>query len=290
MRLPNFLIIGAQKAGTNWLAKMLNQHPDIFVYNEKEIHYFDEANNFRKGEEWYKRHFKTDKEYKFIGEKTPSYMWANLHLNRIENHMPENHMPDVHINIYSLLPDIKLIAILRNPVERAISHIYHLMRCHLISPLIKVDDIISGRRDDILKKFCILEIGLYYDQIQAYLEYFKREQMLFLIYESDVSLNPETGLKKVCQFLGADDMFEFRNLKEKVYKNTFSYPRLIVDYYIPKLRRYSSLLDWFFPPFRQKPNERALEKLYDFYSKPNKRLSQLLGNNLPYWRRNSSFS
>jgi len=76
MGLPNFLIIGAQKSGTTWLARILKQHPEIFVYG-KEIHFFDRQQNFDKGIDWYKGHFEEIPHKQFVGEKTPDYLWAN---------------------------------------------------------------------------------------------------------------------------------------------------------------------------------------------------------------------
>jgi len=100
-RLPNVLIIGAQKSGTSWFARLLSQHPDIYFY-ESEIHFFDKTYNYRKGIEWYKGHFNNAPATKWIGEKTPDYLWAN-------GLGEEGHAQDVHKRIFRHLPDVKLI-------------------------------------------------------------------------------------------------------------------------------------------------------------------------------------
>ena len=73
--LPNLLIIGAQKCGTTWLARMLGQHPDVFMA-EEEIHFFDRAHNFARGTAWYESHFAAAAGQSAVGEKTPDYLWA----------------------------------------------------------------------------------------------------------------------------------------------------------------------------------------------------------------------
>src|SRR5258707_12548722 len=75
--LPNFLILGAQMAGTTWLAKTLAQHPDIFIPRIKEIHYFDNDENFVKGASWYGRQFLRSCDRPAIGERTPNYLAAS---------------------------------------------------------------------------------------------------------------------------------------------------------------------------------------------------------------------
>lgn len=120
MTLPNFLIIGAQKAGTSWLAYQLEKHPEIYL-PKKEIHYFDKGFNYQKGLSWYEKQFDEVTEQKAIGEKTPEYLWAN-------GEGWEDHQSDVHQKIFQTLPEAKLIVTLRNPVDRAISAINHIIR------------------------------------------------------------------------------------------------------------------------------------------------------------------
>lgn len=103
-RLRNFLIVGAMRCGTTFLAHCLGAHPDIYIPRAKEIHYFDV--HFEKGPEWYKRKFSGAKKEHAVGEATQSYMYLDY----------------VPPRIASLLPDARLIAILRNPVDRAYSH------------------------------------------------------------------------------------------------------------------------------------------------------------------------
>ena len=99
---PNFLVIGAQRAGTTWLYECLREHPEIFLPETKELHYFDL--NHEKGDEWYFRHFEGASE-KAIGEITPNYY----------------QYPGAIEKAHVLLPEAKFIFILREPKARAIS-------------------------------------------------------------------------------------------------------------------------------------------------------------------------
>jgi hypothetical protein len=120
--LPDFIIIGAQRCGTTSLYNYLTQHPLILSALRKEVHYFD--NNFHKGVSWYQAFFplislrngyakilSIDNSH-LTGEATPYYLFHPLTPKRIAG----------------LLPQVKLIVILRNPVDRAYSHFLHATR------------------------------------------------------------------------------------------------------------------------------------------------------------------
>ena len=110
---PSFLIIGTQKGGTTSLYRWLGQHPQVVEASRKEVHYFDI--NFSRGERWYRSHFPLLRglaDGQVTGEGSPYYMCH----------------PHAPARIASLLPDVRLIVLLRNPVERAISHYFHSHR------------------------------------------------------------------------------------------------------------------------------------------------------------------
>jgi len=107
MGLPDFIIIGAMKSGTTTLHNILRQHSQIFLPPEKEIHYFDIDKNYTKGLDYYASFFNDAKRYQLIGEITPRYIWNSQIAQRIAK---------------DLGTKTKLIAILRNPADRAFSH------------------------------------------------------------------------------------------------------------------------------------------------------------------------
>jgi tetratricopeptide (TPR) repeat protein len=105
---PNFMIIGAMKAGTTSLYEYINQHPQVLPCAQKEVHFF--VHHFNKGIDWYLAHFPyIPPTGGFLtGEASPGYL-----CNTIQQ------------QVKATFPQVKLIAILRNPVKRAISHYYH---------------------------------------------------------------------------------------------------------------------------------------------------------------------
>ena len=74
---PNFLLIGAQKAGTTWISAMLREHPQIFLPQRKELHFFNRRDNYERGLEWYRAQFGQHQGEPAIGECTPNYLWVS---------------------------------------------------------------------------------------------------------------------------------------------------------------------------------------------------------------------
>jgi hypothetical protein len=274
--LPDFLIIGAQKSGTSWLADKLAQHPEVFMA-EKEIHYFDKDFNLKRGIAWYRSHFSGVRNEKAVGEKTPDYLWA--HGRGVEGHLPE-----VHENIYRTLPDVKLIIVLRNPVERAISAVNHMIRSGRISPLHNINDLLIGNKRHLVDGYGVIDKGRYYRQIQAYLEYFKRSQMLLLIFEEDIVRDPSAGLRNVCDFIGIDHNFEFAEKDKK--SNIFLGSRLtlLINYYLPFLKPVTVHIDWMRPGKKARPDRPALQELYRMYEEENAKLFNFLGRKVDAWK------
>ena len=118
--LPDFIIIGAQKSGTTSLYSYLSQHPQLLPSIRKVVHFFDggldaSVDTFENGEAWYRAHFpitKHMKSHRKTFEASPLYIFNPLAPKRI----------------YDLVPKAKIIALLRNPTERSISHYYHEKR------------------------------------------------------------------------------------------------------------------------------------------------------------------
>lgn len=115
-RLPDFLCIGTQKGGTTSLQKLLEQHPDAFLPPDKELHFF--SLHYDLGSDWYSRQFEGAAPEQRCGEITPYYLFHTEAPNRI----------------HGLVPNARLIALLRDPAERALSHYFHARR-HGFEPL-----------------------------------------------------------------------------------------------------------------------------------------------------------
>lgn len=197
MSLPTFLGIGAHRCATTWLYEMLKQHPQIcMAKHRKEVHFFDLYYN--RGVGWYSSLWDCDEKER--GEIDPNYLYKEECAERI----------------YNVLPDVKLILILRNPVERAISHykFYKINRAYD-----------KGFSDLIEEKKDVLERGLYLSQIKRYLEYFSRKQMRILIFE-DIKNYPLELVQKTYSFLGVSAGFVPSGLKQKKnFSFTYQHPR-----------------------------------------------------------------
>ena len=277
MPSPNFLIVGAQKAGTSWLSSNLAKHPDIYI-PPQEIHFFDKSHNFRKGTAWYESHFKEAGQEKLVGEKTPEYLW-------VTDEFPDNHQADIPQSIYEFYPQAKLIIIVRNPVERAISAINHIIRSGRISPLIKIDDLIIGEHKGLLEGHGVLDKGNYYKHLKRFLEYFPLDQMLVLVFEDDLIKNPRETLKQVCGFLGVDPSYNFKGINRKVNRFKRSRFGLLLSYYIPLLRWPTIIMDKCLPlkNSKQYPGKEALAGLYDYFKDENQHLYKLIGRHPAAW-------
>lgn len=203
-RLPDFLIIGAQKSGTTFLYSLLSRHPDIIPAKVKEVHFFDK--NFHKGLLWYKTFFPFSfNKKKITGEATPYYLFHPL----------------TPVRASKSLKSVKLIVILRNPVFRAYSH-YQMNKYEGTENIFSFEEAIKeeeGRINGEIRKiifnekyfsynhlhFTYLSRGKYYYQIQEWFKYFPSDKFLFIKSETFFA-NPNIELKKVYNFLGIKEI------------------------------------------------------------------------------------
>lgn len=176
---PDFIIIGAMRAGTTTLATRLSRHPDIGMSRLKETDYFIVEKNFTRGPLWYKELFPRDKPVR--GEASPNYAKNDV-------------FAGVPRRIHAVRPDVKLIYIVRDPVDRFWSHYTHtcLMRGGLPSPDELLDHPESGH---------ILASSMYHRQVSAYLEFFPADQICILDFD-DLASDENKTLDKVCRFIG----------------------------------------------------------------------------------------
>ena len=188
----NFLCVGAQKSGTTSLHDILKQHPDVCLPLIKETHFFDE--NYEKGMEWYfDTYFSNYQGEKICGECTPEYMFFE-------------EIPERLYNAFG--PDVKLVFLLRNPVDRAVSH-YQMSTKRTFETLpfeeaVRLEDSRIQTDNFHRSHFSYLSRGFYSDQIKRYLQFFPIENMLFLRFEVDFVKNRKRTMDEVCSFLGID--------------------------------------------------------------------------------------
>jgi hypothetical protein len=273
MRLPDFLIIGAQKSGTTWLADQLSLHPGIFMAPE-EIHFFDKAQNFSRGVKWYSEHFAKAGPGQLASEKTPDYLWAN-------GDGAEGHLPDVHLKLYQTLPAARLVVVVRNPVERALSALTHLVRTRRIAPPHNVDDLLLGRKHHRIRGHGVISKGFYYRQLTAYARLFNRSQLLVLVFEDDIASAPALGLKRSCEFLGLPAIQPREAAVVHQNASRRSLPRLLADFYFPPARPVSRVMDTILPAWKPMPSSRTMDELHQTYAAENEKLFKWLGRPMP---------
>jgi sulfotransferase family protein len=213
MTMPNFLIIGAMKSGTTALYYYLEQHPQVYMSPVKEPNFFcsegqespDSNSITHIGS--YQALFKGVSGEKAIGEASHCYLCEPKAIERIQYY----------------IPDAKLIAILRNPIDRAYSHFLHAVR-NGTEPLTDFPQALreeetSARQNRNIQDY--VGKGFYYSQLRGYLDTFDRDQVKVYLYE-DLSSAPIDTLQDAFRFLGIDDSFV---PDTSVKRNVSGYPR-----------------------------------------------------------------
>jgi hypothetical protein len=183
--LPEFLVIGSMKCGTSAIARGITRHPDVSIARGKELHYFD--SNYSKGIEWYLGNFLEPAPGRVRGEATP-YLGNEVAMGRL---------------VVSL-PDAKMVAILRQPADRAYSHYWHNRRRER-EPLdfaaaleAERQRLAEGRRI-----FGYLQLGFYGAQLSDLLRRIPRENLLVVLNE-DLRDDREKTLRLVWDHVGVD--------------------------------------------------------------------------------------
>ncbi|WOK36509.1 sulfotransferase [Sphingomonas sp. C3-2] len=176
-RLPDFVIIGAIKAATTWVAHQLRQHPDLYLPGP-EPHYF--STEYHRGPGWYGSLFAAAAPAQKIGEKSADYL---------------SH-PQAPARLAMKLPEARLIVLLRNPVDRAYSDYCMLFRRGTVT-----GDPERYLRTANPEDRRFLDNGLYGQHLARYLDHFPREQICTLLHE-DVTRAPEQVIAAVSQHIG----------------------------------------------------------------------------------------
>ncbi|MES1992363.1 MAG: sulfotransferase domain-containing protein [Pseudomonadota bacterium] len=277
MPKPDFLIIGAQKAGTTWLAHNLAMHPQIHL-PPHELHFFDKSKRFSRGCDWYEAQFAPAPGVRAVGEKTPDYLWS-------EGRGGEDHTPGIAARIHGLYPDLRLICVLRDPVSRAVSAARHLIQTGRVAPDTRLDDLLLGTKAALAAPHGVLEQGCYARHLEAFHAYFAVERMCIIFYEDELSVDPLRVLREVSAFLGVDDDYRFVHWQHRANEHTGSQLGLRLSYHVPLLRPWVRRLDrrWG-RPYRPRVSEATLARLRTFYGPENVRLFDLLGRSAPSWQ------
>jgi len=248
--LPDFLVLGAQKAGTTALYEYLRRHPQISGPSWKEVSFFDR--HWARGESWYRGNFPNVARTrgKHVGEASPSYVFHPLAPQRVEE----------------VVPEARLIVLVRNPVDRALSQYNHEVALGreplpFEEALDAEEERLRGEQERMAAdpryfsrewwSHTYKARGRYAEQLERWLAVFPREQLLVLPSD-DLGSDPARAHAQVLEFLGASP------------QRLDSYPRVYEREYEP-----------------MKPETR--ERLAAEFEEPNRRLYELLGRDLG-WR------
>ncbi|MDJ0535533.1 MAG: tetratricopeptide repeat protein [Xenococcaceae cyanobacterium MO_207.B15] len=233
---PDFIIIGAAKCGTTSVYEYLGNNPKILLPHKKELNFFWKKYDY--GIDWYLAHFPTitDRDDFITGEASPHYIRFPVVAQRIKQHFP----------------DIKLILLLRNPVDRTISWHYHQLNRGLFKEDVEtaiyreIKELESLSQEDIINnghsKNSNIITGLYIYQVKTWLELFKREQILILSSEYFYS-NTAKAMEEVYNFLGLPNYPLAR------------YPKINTGSYSPADERIRNILKDYFEPYNRQLEE-----------------------------------
>jgi hypothetical protein len=298
--IPNFIIAGGSRCGTTALYQFLKEHPQISFPRLKEPRYFSSINNkfphngpgdysidsaIIKNFENYKnlfRNFNT----KLVGEASPDYLY--FYKNTVDE-------------IYNTLGDIKIIIILRNPIDRAFSGYNHLVRDNReklsFEKALKEEP--NRKKNNYDFMWFYKEIGLYYQQVKAFKEKFSN---VLVIFQENLREKPDLTLEKTFNFLGVENI---EGIDFTINYNPVGAPNNpIAKFLLNRNNKLSYLLREFFkrtiPRNKlEKISSRFIKKgsldksikdyLYNYYLEDIKKLEDLLETDLSLWLKNSKY-
>ena len=269
-RWPDYLIIGTMKAGTSSLYKHLTDHPEVDAATTKEVRFFSKY--FDRGPDWYRAQFPMGSG-RISGEATPSYMYDRDAIDRMA----------------ATVPEAKLIAILRHPVDRAWSH-YRMRRAlggdrHSFGEILANGRAPSAPTREQFESY--VGRGEYVDQLEHVTNRFPREQLLVHLFD-ELERDPASVYDETCRFLGISTSFRPQYLDKAV--NAHAEFRSLALRRMTKRRGPA----WFRkavgrinvkhpPPEPIDPDLRA--QLVEHFRPYNRRLEAWLGRDLSHWDR-----
>jgi hypothetical protein len=263
-RLPTYIIAGAMRSGTTALNSYLREHPDVAVSSRKEVHFFDSF--YDRGVEWYREQFPGSEAAHAVGEATPNYMFSTTALDRIRE----------------TLPDVKLVVMLRNPIDRAYSHYWHDRARGKTHG--DFAENVKQELEDPDQQLNYIARGRYRTQIEEILRRFPASALHVEIFEDMVD-RPADLYSSVCRFIGVDPGFrpdglgapvnnfiEFRSLA--VRRASRNLPGRLQD----MIGRVNTKRKETYPPMPT----RLRNRLADEFATANSGLEELIGRSLSW--------
>ncbi len=273
MTTPNLLFIGPDKAGSSWLYHMLRTHPGCYIPPAKDIYYFDRY--YDRGPQWYASFFKSAPDHAVVvGEICHDYLYSAEAAERISTQLPE----------------VKLMTILRDPVDRTFSHYLYMIR--------------SGRTTlpfrEALDTFPeLLDHSTYSKYLRVYMKSFPAEQ-LGIFYFEELVATPELFARKILSFLGlpwSDEVAYMETVRPASRPRNFLLAHLVKiaatqarDLGLANLVgrvKNGNLMSWLYKPYTKasRPNLELVDRefLKAHFSNGLKDLGDILPGSLPVW-------
>ena len=295
MKLPNFLIIGAAKGGTTSLYHYLSQHPQIYMSALKEPRFFaleGEELNFQNPDKAinqtsvttlsdYLKLFEAASDENAIGEASPLYMYSAKAVERIAHYVPS----------------AKLIAILRNPVDRAYSCYKHLIALESFSFAEALNEEENRIRQNWAHLWHYRQGGYYYVQLKRYFDKFDKDQIKVYLFD-ELKSDPLEVVHNIFSFLQVDDSF----IPDLTYKNVSNNPKIkglqnilnsknsfrsLSKKVVPENLRKSlaqAMRNWNSKEFPSMPED-VRQQLIEDYREDTLNLQDLIDRDLSHWLR-----
>lgn len=234
---PNLVIIGAMKCGTSSLHYYLNLHPQIQMSSIKELDFFIEEKNWKRGLDWYEQQFiPQSKEVKIYGEASPNYTKYPT-------------FKGVPQKMHEIIPNAKLIYIIRDPIKRIISHYIHNYAIRDINETLEEA---LRQLDDNHYVNC----SCYGMQIDHFLQYYSSSQILIVTLE-ELASERVSALKKIFDFLEVDSSFSHEEFTNVIHQSESKKRSTKLGYAIGKLPA-GLRLRKFFPNLMEKEIEKPV--------------------------------
>jgi len=289
--LIDFINIGTPKSGTTWINVCLSEHPEVCVSKRKEIHFFsnkehwegfwtpDMDNQYQRGFDWYMSHFKDCKAGSIKGEVGTFYMYD----------------PESAKLIYKANPAIKILVILRNPVDRLYSHYIDVKAKNRYE--------LPDSFEKLIEDETFLKTGKYAVHIMSYLDIFPKENIGIFIYD-DLKSRPKDFIKSIYKFLEVDSSFKPsvlnkkinktgpEELKAKIFANINQLEEKRLGKSIIKLLKITGTYKLFgkvlLPFINQKDSYVQMKKetrmkLNSYYADDIRQLEKIIGRDLTFW-------
>jgi hypothetical protein len=243
--LPNFLIIGAPRCATRWLRTNLIEHPDVYL-PPFDVRFFDRGQIYRQGGgDWYRRQFEAWHDERCVGESSPGYL------------SPRNEPRDIAERVQELLPDVRLVALVRQPVDRMYSAMFHEIRQGRLPSDADVFTMVTEGHPEVVE-LELVSAGLYGKNLYPYWHRFGEQ--LLVVFQDDVRTQPEKVYEQVLRHIGASTDFRPPHLDEVLFSS-----RSTVRYTGPR------------------PTEEQFRILYRWFREDVEELEAMIGADLSRW-------